>query len=221
MSFIVFGPGVRDALTLDRLFTEQVVGQAQGPNAPRPVRDTPETATVSNYVPSATRQAIDQYREQRDRPGGQRSPERIRTAQDIMSAPVLSLPADYLLHEGWQFFRRRRIAYAPLVDGRGQLCGIVSDKDLMRAALRLGYIPNLPPSAGEPRMTLAQIGHSRVLTASKTTSIREIARVMVEQHIGALPIIEDPLETARIAGIVTRGDLLRAVVNYAELELWL
>jgi acetoin utilization protein AcuB len=40
---------------------------------------------------------------------------------------------------------------------------------------------------------------------------------MHQYHIGAIPILN---EQQKIEGIVTRGDLLRTLMNQAPLELW-
>ena len=57
---------------------------------------------------------------------------------------------------------------------------------------------------------------SPVLTAVETTDVRLIARLFVEYHIGAVPV----LAGHEIAGIITRSDVLRAVMLHYGLELW-
>ncbi|WP_298220793.1 CBS domain-containing protein [Halothiobacillus sp.] len=56
------------------------------------------------------------------------------------------------------------------------------------------------------------------MTATTNTNIRELARVLLAQDIRGLPIVN---EAGEVVGVVTRGDILRALVNYAPLELWL
>ncbi|MFV2031347.1 MAG: CBS domain-containing protein [Gammaproteobacteria bacterium] len=57
---------------------------------------------------------------------------------------------------------------------------------------------------------------SPVLTASEDTDVRYIARLFVEQRIGALPIVAD----GELKGIVTRSDVLSAVMRHFVLQLW-
>ena len=56
-----------------------------------------------------------------------------------------------------------------------------------------------------------------VITATPDTRIREIARLLIERRIGAMPIMD---KYDNLVGIITRSDVLRAVVNHAPLELW-
>lgn len=58
---------------------------------------------------------------------------------------------------------------------------------------------------------------SQVVCASVDTSIRRIAEVMLLHKVDALPITDD---AQHVRGIVTRTDLLRALVLDAPLELW-
>ena len=56
----------------------------------------------------------------------------------------------------------------------------------------------------------------RVLTANIETDVRHIVRLFIEQHIGAMPV----MKAGVLEGIVTRSDVLRAVVRHFSLELW-
>ncbi len=56
----------------------------------------------------------------------------------------------------------------------------------------------------------------RVLTASVDTDVRYIARLFAEQHIGAMPVAKE----GELKGIITRSDLLGAVMRHYGLELW-
>jgi CBS domain-containing protein len=58
---------------------------------------------------------------------------------------------------------------------------------------------------------------SQVVCASTETSIRRVAEVMLLHKVDALPVTD---EAQRVQGIVTRTDLLRALVLEAPLELW-
>jgi acetoin utilization protein AcuB len=59
---------------------------------------------------------------------------------------------------------------------------------------------------------------NRILTALPSTEIRQIARVMLNEHVGAMPIVT---ELGELVGIITRTDILRTVTNEVPLELWI
>jgi CBS-domain-containing membrane protein len=58
---------------------------------------------------------------------------------------------------------------------------------------------------------------TRVLTASPNTEIRQIAQVLFDEHIGTMPIID---EREHLIGLITRSDILQALIKPAPLDLW-
>ena len=56
------------------------------------------------------------------------------------------------------------------------------------------------------------------ICADLVTDIRRIARVLLETGLTALPVVD---EASSLAGIVSRGDILRAVVSDPPLSLWM
>ena len=72
---------------------------------------------------------------------------------------------------------------------------------------------NTPPGAG-----IQGLITERVLVASPDTEIREVAKILFEHRIGAMPVISS---SERLVGIITRSDILRTLVNRAPLELWI
>jgi CBS domain-containing protein len=58
---------------------------------------------------------------------------------------------------------------------------------------------------------------TQVLIATPDTPIRDIARTMVEERIGSLPIL-DLRDT--LVGIITRSDILRALITHGPMRLW-
>ncbi len=138
-------------------------------------------------------------------------------AHQIMSTPVTTLTPETSLLDAWALFRKTRYRHIPIVDDTGCLVGIVSDRDLLRYAAVNGRIPPYDGDSPEAHTPIATLMKPRVLTATPDTEIRQIARVLIEQHIGAMPIMD---YAGRLRGIVTRSDILRALVTHAPLELW-
>lgn len=127
----------------------------------------------------------------------------VQFAEQIMSSPVVSLHVGKNLLDAWQIMRRHGFRHLPLIDHKLCLQGMVSDRDLMRAG-----IDDRP---------LSDIMQNKVLSAARTTLIRDIAEVMTDYRIGALPLLDSD---NRIEGIVTRHDILKAVMHQIPIELW-
>lgn len=156
----------------------------------------------------AVRQAYEQHRQQ------ERSSARAVVAGDLMTAPAMTLPSDGTLAQAWTLMRRHGFRHIPVVSMDGTVVGMVSDRDLLRHAPDLV----LTGTAGlAAHRRLADIMTQRVFSASPTTDIRDIARVMVDEHIHAVPILE---AGRRPVGILTTRDLIRSLATRAPLELW-
>ena len=140
---------------------------------------------------------------------GQRAVGPVQVAEQIMTSPVLSLLPEASILVLRQLFEEKNIGLVPLINEENQLVGVVTKGDLTRQRVRF---TDLAPRA------VRTIANANVLTATTQTNIRELARVLLAQDIRGLPIVDD---RRVVVGIITRGDILQSLVNYAPLELWL
>lgn len=142
------------------------------------------------------------------REGYHAAPDRERkravTARDLMSAPVFTLNEELPLEEAWRVFREHKFRHIPVVSAVGALVGILSDRDFIGEQLGSGR-------------TVRDRMVTNILTARPETEIQMVAEVMISHHIGCLPIVD---ERGSLVGVLTRSDILRAIVNHAPIELW-
>ena len=139
-------------------------------------------------------------------------------ARQIMTSPVVALSPETTLEKAWELIRDHRFRHVPVLSREKKLVGIISDRDILREAARIGDIITPPKDEG-PREegTVCRLMKTKVLTAGPNTQIREIARAMFMERIGAMPIVDDH---DTLVGIITRSDILRALITHAPLELW-
>ncbi len=138
-------------------------------------------------------------------------------AYQIMSSPVVTLSPQTTITEAWRVFRERRFRHIPVVTPDRKIYGIISDRDLLRYAATSGKIPPYSEDAPEAHTVITGLVKTRVVAASRDTEIREIAKILFEQRIGAMPVLT---ESGLLDGIITRSDILRTLINHAPLELW-
>lgn len=138
-----------------------------------------------------------------------------RTAKDIMTSRVYTVrPADPL----WKVIDgicRYRVSGVPVVDGKGRLAGLISERDILHA-MYPGKV-RIPgkPSGRRTRRGLRDISEllardimvSQVITAPPDTELLRLASVMALKKIRRIPIVEG--ET--LVGIVSHGDVHRAI----------
>jgi CBS domain-containing protein len=90
------------------------------------------------------------------------------------------------------------IAGMPVVD-KGRLVGIVCQSDILKG-LKNGSMTEL---------SVSDVMTADVVTVPPTESAVLVAKIMVEKHINRVPIVEND----KVVGIVTRGDIIKAVAE--------
>ncbi len=93
-------------------------------------------------------------------------------------------------------FELFHIAGMPVAE-KGHLVGIICQTDILRAA-RSGSLADF---------LVKDVMKTDVITVSPTESAVKAARIMIDERINRIPVTEND----RIVGIITRGDLIRAV----------
>ncbi len=123
-----------------------------------------------------------------------------------MSQPVITIHPDVPIHEAVALMAKERIRRLPVIDQRGQLIGIVTNLDLLHASpsdatslsvWELNYLIS--------KITVDEIMSKDVITVTKDLPVEEAARIMADNKIGGLPVLEDHA----VIGIITETDLFK------------
>jgi acetoin utilization protein AcuB len=130
---------------------------------------------------------------------------KILTAQDIMSSPVQTMKSSSSIESAWALVTDKRFRHIPVVNDQNKPIGVISDRDLLR-----------DKSKETRAKKISDIMKPKLLTAKKETPIRQIALILFSEKIGSMPIVD---EKDNLIGIITRSDILRAVVQFSALEL--
>ncbi len=126
--------------------------------------------------------------------------------RERMSSPVISVPPDMPIMECLKMMKEKGIRRTPVLDKKGRLLGIVSDKDLLNAA------PSdaITLSVWEMNYLLAKVQvkevmTKQVLTVTENTPIEEAAYAMVQNKIGGMPVMKGD----EVVGLITETDLFK------------
>ena len=130
--------------------------------------------------------------------------------RDLMTEGVFAVGVEDDLETVTNLMDDRNIRHAPVVDGAGNLVGLVTQRDLLRTGLGgMGGRGQLPPEAERQarlHVSVAEIMVPEVVTARPDQDIRDAARVMLENKFGCLPVVD---VHQRLVGIVTESDFVR------------
>lgn len=133
--------------------------------------------------------------------------------RDVMTRDVLTVGPDTSAKYAAEVLAERGFAALPVVDGDLGLVGIVAEADLLRD--RLPADPRLhlrrDESAPEhpPPLLVRGVMTPAVRTVDAGADVADLARLFVDQRLRSVPV----LEHQRLVGIVSRRDLLRALVR--------
>jgi acetoin utilization protein AcuB len=131
--------------------------------------------------------------------------------QSVMKQDVIRAEMDTTLSEAITICFQQRIRHLPVVNSRGQLAGLVTDRDLRYyISHRLGTIMENNADREPLHRHLHVLMVRRVITGRLDMPVDEAARLMVDNHIGCLPVVD---AENRLLGIVTTGDLLRLIAH--------
>ena len=122
------------------------------------------------------------------------------TVKDYMSANLITFTPDMPILAAIAQLVEKRVSGAPVVDQRGNLVGMLSEKDCLSIALHTSY-------HAEEAGTVSEYMQPRVETVDAEASIVEVARLFLTQEYRRYPVLREN----RLVGQISRRDALRAL----------
>ncbi len=122
------------------------------------------------------------------------------TVSDLMTTALMTINASEPLSEAKIDMQSGLVHHLPVVDDRGHLVGIVSDRDIVRRA---------------DKKRIADVMSRDVVTTRPDAPAHLAASMMLDFRIGSLPVVNDD---GALVGVVTITDYL-AVARRALLGL--
>lgn len=143
-------------------------------------------------------------------------------AGDVMTQSTVTIDPDASIMHAIHLMLKRRISGLPVVDNAGALVGIVTEGDLLRRA-ELGTQKRRPRwiefLIGPGRLASEYVGAcgrkihdvmtTSVHTVTEDTPLTEVVQIMESRQVKRLPVVR----AGKIVGIVSRANLLRALVS--------
>ncbi|HTL25286.1 MAG TPA: CBS domain-containing protein [Burkholderiales bacterium] len=130
--------------------------------------------------------------------------------KDVMSREVRTVQRNDQLGVADKLMKDERIRHLPVIDESGDVCAVVSQRDLFRGALlrSLGYGSRAEETLLR-QVVVKEAMSADLFTTTPDTPVAEAARVMVERRIGCLPV----LDGGKLVGIVTETDFVRLIAD--------
>ena len=119
---------------------------------------------------------------------------------------VTTVPPTITLLEAAQRLAHKRIGALVVVGARGEIAGIISERDIVRALSEVG-----PDCLQRP---VAETMTRQVVTCRETDTLDELMAMMTARRFRHLPVIADD----DLVGIISIGDVVKHHVAEIEME---
>jgi acetoin utilization protein AcuB len=131
--------------------------------------------------------------------------------RERMTPNPITISPDTSVRDALHLMREKKIRRLPVIDERGQLAGIVSEKDLLYASpspvtsLNVWEVHDLLY-----KLTVQKVMTTRVITVSENQPVEDAARIMEDAKVGGLPVMRGKT----LVGIITESDLFKAFLQF-------
>lgn len=129
--------------------------------------------------------------------------------KNLMTADVITLSQRQSVPLAEAVMKLKRVRHLPVVDADGELVGLVTHRDLLRAKLStLTGLTEDERTTQELSIPVSSIMQTDVWTISPETIATKAANMLRDHSYGCLPVVEG----GKLVGILTEADFVDAVV---------
>ncbi len=141
--------------------------------------------------------------------------------RDIMVEKVIFATPDHTLKDVANLLYQHRIGSMPVIDDDGRVVGIISNRDLIKAALpdyrtlieNIAMSPDVEPFdeflKQEDRIRVREMMDEEFSTTTEDTSVVELAAMMLFKNLRIVPVVRDE----RLVGVVVTSDLVSKIIR--------
>jgi len=122
-----------------------------------------------------------------------------------MKTNLLTVTPETSVFKARELMDEHKISHLPVTDGKARMLGIITDRDLKEAwassattlsVYELTYVLQ--------KLAVSSVMSKNVITATPDMTIERAARIILDNKIGALPVVKDE----KLVGIITTTDLM-------------
>ncbi|MEQ8486740.1 MAG: CBS domain-containing protein [Pseudomonadales bacterium] len=131
-------------------------------------------------------------------------PGALRVA-DFMSRNVLTLTPDMEVLAAMGLLLSRRVSGAPVIDRRGNLVGMLTERDCLQTLIVSGYHDQR--ESGQ----VAQYMSRKVVSVEAEANLLSVAQRFLAVAFRRYPVVAEH----QLVGIISRRDVMRAIATHA------
>jgi CBS domain-containing protein len=124
--------------------------------------------------------------------------------EDYMARKLITFSPDQPIHDVVVSLMKYKISGAPVVNEKGELCGVISEGDCLKEVVK-GMYDNHPTLSGLVEEHMAK----NVITVSPDLNIFEAAKMFLEKRFRRFPVVRD----GKLIGQISQKDVMKAVLK--------
>lgn len=130
--------------------------------------------------------------------------------KDIMTKNPICVSEKASIVEAKEIMTKNNFSKLPVVDGSKKLVGIITKNDISKASPSdATTLDKYEINSLLAKLTCGKCMTKEVRTVTEDVVIEEVARIMIDEEIGCVPVVEDEI----ITGIVTESDLFKVFTD--------
>tara|TARA_S200000501_G_scaffold378718_1_gene443045 strand:- start:20848 stop:21246 length:399 start_codon:yes stop_codon:yes gene_type:complete len=122
------------------------------------------------------------------------------TVEDVMATELVLFYPDTLIGTAIHTFLENRISGAPVIDNKGKLIGMLSEKDCLDTLFKSSYYNN-PSGYVKDYMSI------ELVTVNLYDSLSDVAQKFIDLRFRRFPV----LKNGSLVGQISRRDVLTAI----------
>jgi CBS domain-containing protein len=127
-----------------------------------------------------------------------------KRVQEVMSGPVIVKESTTVQDAVITMFLED-VGNLLVVDGEGELTGVVSRKDVLKLTLGNANAPQMP-------VTMAMTRRPKIITASPEDPVLDAANKMIHHQVDSLPVLD---QSGAIVGVISTVTMTRVLLDLA------
>jgi len=123
--------------------------------------------------------------------------------------PVTATP-DMSIADASNLMKQEKVHRLPVLDKDKKLVGLITEKDILYASPSPASSLSIHEMAYLlSKLTVKKLMSKNVVTINKDTTVEEAARMMVDQDLSCLPVLEGD----KLIGIVSKSDMFKILLE--------
>ena len=126
--------------------------------------------------------------------------------KNLMSEELITVDKDQNLSDALKLLRKHNVSRLPVTNNK-ELVGIISERDIANKLGSSKY-ESMPAS----RLHISSVMVKDVFTVPKTMQLEDVAKLMLDNGIGSVPVMDDD---EKMVGIVSKADFVTLATGIA------